>query len=309
MRSARTRSVNVEKFLMDLANSRAFWLGLGLGGAGLVSGWLVAVLWRRVPQPPIGGALFSVATLFVLWSEFEAPWGLLAGCLALVGGVMLGTELWDRALGALPGAIAIVYVGDVGSGASAVVIVLAIAAGSALVVDFDREFRTTGLGLPLLAGSVFGMLMTVPDTERTFGLIGVALPLIFLGWPRPLVSLGSGGAAAVGIVGWVAAFARLGRPGATIGALAALGLMLGEPIGRRIAEPSRSALLRLASAGPVRSLIVVGIHGVLVFGAARVAGLQERAPAAIALSIPFLALGAILGAAPDAAHRAGADDD
>ncbi len=294
---------------MDLAESEAFWLGLGLGGAGLLAGWLVASLWRRTAQPPIGGALFSAAALVVLWSEFELPWGLLVGCFAVVGGVMLGTELWDRALGAMPGAIVIIYVGDVSSGAAAVATVVAIAVGAALVVDFDRAFRPTGLGLPLLAGSVFGMLMTVPDTERAFGLVGAALPLIFLGWPRPVVSLGPGAAAAVGIVGWVAAFAGLGRPGAAIGALAALGLMLGEPIGRRVAKPSRSALLRLASAGPTRSLIVVAMHGVLVFGAARVAGLQQRALTAIALSIPFVALGAVLGAAPEAVGRAAADDD
>ncbi len=289
----------MEKFLNDLAASDAFRLGLILGLAGFVIGGFAAALWRKVPQPPIGGLLFSVATLIVLWTEFDVPLGVVVGSAMLVGGVMLGTEVWDRALGALPGAIVVVYLGDAGSRTAAVVIVLAITLGAALTVDFDTEFRRSAIGLPLLAGSVVGLLMTVPDTERAFGVVAVALPLIFLGWPKPLISLGPGVAAAVGIIGWVAALAGNGRPGAAIGAVASLGLMLGEPIGRRIANSSPNALLRLALAGPSRALIVVLIHGVLVFGAARVAGLQEGALPALFLALPFIGLGALLGAAPD----------
>lgn len=289
----------MEKFFIDLAESDAFWLGLLLGGGGVLAGGLVAALWRKVPQPPIGGFLFSAAALVVLWSEFDVPLEVVVGAVVITGGVSLGTELWDRALGALPGAFIIVYLGDAGSGMAAVVILMAIAAGAALVVDFDAEFRHTAIGLPLLAGSVVGLLMTVPDTERAFAVVGVALPLILLGWPKPIVSLGPGAAAAAGVIGWIAAYAGNGRPGAAIGAVASLGLMLGEPIGRRLAGSHPSALLRLASAGPLRSLVVVAIHGVLVFGVARIAGLQEGAIPAMALALPFIAVGALLGAAPD----------
>jgi hypothetical protein len=289
----------MDKFLSDLANSDAFRLGTVLGIAGLAIGWLTALLRPKHPQPPIGGALYSAAVLIVLFVEFDVKLAVIAGCVVMVAGVMLGTEIWERALGALPGAAMVVYLGEAGSRAAGVVVVLAIAIGAALVVDFDRSFRRTGIALPLLAGSVFGVLVTVPDTERAFALVAVALPLIFLGWPRPVASLGPGVAAAIGAIGWVSGLAGQARPGAAIGALAALGLMLGEPIGRRIAGSRPSALLRLAGAGPLRSLIIVAVHGVLVFGATRIAGLQHGALAAIALSAPFLIVGALLGAAPD----------
>lgn len=295
----------MDKFLSDLASSNAFWLGLALGGAALLIGWLVAALVRDAPQPPIGGGLFATATLIVLWVEFDVPLAVVLGCAAMVGGVMLGTELWERTLGALPGAAIVIYFGDAASRAAAVVVVLTIAIGGAFATDFDAAFRKSAIGMPLLAGSIVGLLVTVPDTERAFALFGVSLPLIFLGWPRPIVSLGPGVAAAAGIIGWVAGLAGTGRPGATIGAIASLGLMLGEPIGRRLAKRP-TALVRLAEAGPVRSLIVVAIHGVLVFGAARIAGLREGALPAIALSLPFIALGALLGAAPDVRHPAAA---
>jgi len=289
----------MDKFVADLAASGAFRLGLVAGAGGLVLGWLAATVWRRNQQPPIGGALFAVATLFVLRVELDMPLGAIGGCLAMTAGVMLGTEIWDRFLGALPGAVVVILLGDAGSRAAAVVVILAIAAGAALAVDFDTAFRRSAIGMPLLAGSVVGLLVTVPDTERAFALLGVAIPLVFLGWPRPVVSLGPGIAAAAGIIGWVSALAGLSRPGAAIGAIASLGLMLGEPMGRRLAGGRPTALVRLAAAGPVRSLVVIAVHGVLVFGASRIAGLREGALPAIALSLPFLGLGALLGAAPD----------
>ncbi len=293
----------MDKFIQDLMASDAFWLGLALGATGLFVGWLVVVLWPKLRQPPIAGAFYSAAVLFVLWVEFDAPVSMIGGCAVMVGGILLGTEIWDRALGALPGAAMVVFLGDAGSRAAGVVVVVSIALGAALVVDFDHAYRRTGVAIPLLAGSVFGVLVTVPDTERAFALVAVALPLIFLGWPKPAASLGAGIAAAIGAIGWVSGLAGQARPGAAIGALAGLGLMLGEPIGRRLRRNRPSALSRLSGAGPGRALIVIAIHGVLVFGATRIAGLQENALPAIGLALPFLAVGALLGAAPDPAAR------
>lgn len=295
----------MDKFLSDLASSNAFWLGLALGAVALVIGWLVATVGRDAPPPPIGGGLFAAAVLVVLWVEFDVPLAVVLGCTAMVGGVVLGTALWDRALAALPGAAIVIYFGDAASRAAAVVVIVTIAIGAAFATDFDAAFRKSAIGMPLLAGSIVGVLVTVPDTERAFALFGVSIPLILLGWPRPIVSLGPGVAAAAGIIGWAAAIAGTGRPGAAIGAIASLGLMVSEPIGRRVAKRP-SALIRLAEAGPLLSLIVVAAHGVLVFGAARIAGLREGALPAIALSLPFLALGALLGAAPDVRRRAAA---
>jgi hypothetical protein len=292
----------MEKFLDDLISSDAFRLGLVYGGVAAAAGAFVALLWRKVPQPPIGGLLYTAVTAVVLRLEFGLPWRVVLGMLLLIGGVMLGTELWDRLLGAIPGAIVLVYLGAPSSDLQ-LVLTAGVAVCAALVVDFDAEFRRTGMAMPLLAGAAIGVLMTVPDTERAFALVGAALPLAFTGWPWRLVSLGPGGAAAVGLFGWVATEAGAAREGAAIGVLASLGLMLGEPVGRRLAKSSPNALLRIASAGPFRSMIVIAIHGVLVFGGSRIAGLQTGVAAALALALVFVAIGAGLGAAPDVRNR------
>ena len=74
--------------------------------------------------------------------------------------------------------------------------------------------------------------------------------------------------------------------------------MLAAPLGMRITRVATPALARVASSGPGRALIVVAIHGVMVFGASRVAGLQQSAALAAVIAAPFLAVGMVVGAAP-----------
>ncbi|HSF87718.1 MAG TPA: hypothetical protein VLG28_18910 [Acidimicrobiia bacterium] len=288
----------MSRFWSDLTNSDAFTLGLVLGAAALVVGILVAGLVRRGAPPNIGGYLYSAAAIATLGLTFDVPWAVPAGAALVAAACQLGDDIWDRALGSLFGAGLLVIGGDVADGAGAVVLVVSVAVCAALVVAFDQPYRRSAIGLPLLAASTFGVLLTVPDTERAMALFGVALPMILLGWPGRFVSLGAGAGAAVALIGWVGGIAGAARPGATVGSLAALGLMLAAPLGMRITRVATPALARVASSGPGRALIVVAIHGVMVFGASRVAGLQQSAALAAVIAAPFLAVGMVVGAAP-----------
>ena len=293
----------MSNFLAELGASHVLKVALLLGAAAALIGAAAKGFVRRAGPVPLGGALFAAAALTALTTTVDLPWLVAAGAGLLVVGAWLGREPWEVALGSLPGAAAIVYAGSFSAG-PAVALALAISVAAALVVDFDRSFAPSAAGTPLLAVSTVGILVTVPDIERALALVGAALPLALAGWPFPLVSLGAGAAAAVGVIGWVAGDAGVTRPGAAVGALTALGLMMAEPIGRRVGRVSRTALARLASSGP-RGVFVMGvIHGVIVLGTSRVAGLQQSALVATAIALPILALGAVVGAAPAGRRRA-----
>ncbi len=288
----------ITRFWSDLTSSDAFALGLILGGAALIAGVLLAALLRRPSPPAFGGYLYAAAALGALTLSFDLPWAVPAGAVLVAAACEIGDEVWDRALAGMFGAAVLVFGAEVAAGVGAIALTVAIAGAAALVVAFDETYNLSAVGLPLLAGSAAGVLVTVPDTERAMALFGAALPLILLGWPARLSSLGAGAGAAVVLFGWVGGLAGMARPGAAVGSLAALGLMLAAPLGMRIARVAKPALARVAAAGPGRALAVVVIHAGIVFGVSRIAGFQQGAGLAALLAAPFLAAGAVLGAAP-----------
>ncbi len=287
----------MSKFISDLIDSGAFRLGLALSTVTTVVFAMVIPAMRRPRPVALGGAAFAAVAGFVAWRELRLPPGVALGAVIMVAGAMLGSELWEWLLGVTPGAIMVVRAGSDLGGAAAVASVVGIVVVAALAIDFDRTFRDSAIGLPLLAVSIVGVLITVPDTERAFALFGAAIPLALLGWPFRLASLGPSAAAAVAVVGWVAISAATARPGAAVGALASLGLMIAEPIGRRFSRGARSALSEFAASGWAQSLAVVAIHGALVLGASRIAGLREGAAIATVIAIVVLVPGMILGGA------------
>lgn len=294
----------IDRFWSDLTNSAAFGDALLFAAGGLALGLVIVLLAPRDSQPPVGGYLYGAAALAALGLQFELPWPVPVGAVLVAAGCALGDDVWDRTLASGVGAGLLVFGGDVAAGLGGVILAVAIALCAALVVSFDETYRTSAIGLPLLAGSVVGVLLTVPDTERAMALCGAALPLILLGWPARLVSLGPGAGAAVALIGWVGGMAGAARPGAAVGALAALGLMLAAPVGRRVVGVATPALAGLAASGALRALAVVAIHGVVVFGTSRVAGLQDSALLAALIAAPFLAVAAVVGAAPAPARAA-----
>jgi len=277
--------------------------------AGLAAAW--SVLRPARPRdstgpPGLFGAVFVVATvagiggagpftevwpvparaavgLIVLWvaGQIGRPGSyrqVVATALAIVGGILLidsGAEFpaWVIAL-----------------------LVLGPALGGAAAADVDRRGARSGTGPLLLGIAVVGLFVTVPDTELALVLVGVTIPMTLLAWPWPRARLGGGGAyAAVGIFLWVATLEGAGRPGSTVGAAAALGVLVLEPVGRTLSA-------RLHAAGAWGRIAVrperVASTGALVAAqvlaaawAGRVAGMVRSPTYALVLAIP-----AVLGA-------------
>src|SRR5690606_32918712 len=83
-----------------------------------------------------------------------------------------------------------------------------------------------GVGPVLVAVTVAGVYLTVPDTEMATVLLGAALPAAALGWPFAWGRLGGGGAlATVAVVAWTVALDGRGRLGSVVGGVACLGLL------------------------------------------------------------------------------------
>jgi hypothetical protein len=148
---------------------------------------------------------------------------------------------------------------------------------------------------------VGAMYATVPDTELALVLLGVAIPLAFLGLPFRLARLGDGGAAAsIGLLLWVASQQGWARPGSLVGALGALALFTTFPIGHRLRRWFR---FELHWSRNRRLLVVLLAQFVLAMWASRVAGLAYGAVEAIARLIPAVAAGIALGIAMPMGRR------
>ncbi len=137
----------------------------------------------------------------------------------------------------------------------------------------------------LYALTAIGVYATVPDTERALVLLGVSVPLLLLGWPVALMSLGSAGSyAAVGTLVWVAATDGRGRQTAVIGAIACLGLLVIEPAARLL-RGRRATVLAVLPKSIWTVLPVAGTHLAIVYVASRVAGLRHAIGAAAAIVV------------------------
>jgi hypothetical protein len=290
--------------LEDLANDAGFRDGLlaGVVGLLLIGGLALAV--RRPPaRGPLGlaGIAVVLATLFGL-ERLEAladDEQLLVGLLVLAAGALLAGRLpWPLALGvvaAIPGAALVASTSDVADidldWVRALTFVTT-AGGAALVADFDRYNARAGLAPVLLPVTALGMYTTVPDTEQAAVLVGATLPLALLGWPKPLAALGAPGAAAtVGLVVWTASVGGRGRPGAIVGAMACLGVMLIEPLIRLLFRRRPPP----APTGPLSSgmVITAALHVALVLCVSLAAGREVSARAAAAISATAFATAAL----------------
>jgi hypothetical protein len=155
----------------------------------------------------------------------------------------------------------------------------AIAGGAALAV-FDRRWGHRGYSPILLAVTVVGIYETVPDPGDALVLLGVALPIAVLGWPRPLLRVGSAGSFAVaGVLAWVVARGGYGRQSSIVGGIACFGLLAVEPLIRGFRRRAWSPL-DLVPPGWTFAPVVAGVHLALVYTASRVAGLRANTPMA-----------------------------
>lgn len=271
---------------------RGLLFGLSAFGIGLV----VSVGWRglrRLPQPaPIAAGLGAAAAILALPVAREIPVQLwqAAGLLAAAGLL----HPWTRKVPALPALLAApgawwlsMRVDLPGAEWVPWFLAVAVAVGAPLATSFDRRDTSRGLGPVFLAVAVLGAYATLPDTEEVLVLAGAVLPVMLLAWPGGLASLGGWGIyPLVGVLAYVAAWGGRGREGAVVGALAGLGVLIAEPIARRVRGTTLlDHLPRRWWAVPAGAIL----QGAVVFGTSRLAGLRGSAVVAGALSLAVLA--------------------
>lgn len=210
----------------------------------------------------LGNESFHVGLVCGALAAGIAGWLRRGAGLAFAAAVVLALQnrdlldgLPDGGLGWVPPALAVVVVG-----------------GGTLVADFGRRAR--GQALALLAVTMFGVWVTVPETQHVVVPMGAVLPIGALGLLRPTTRLGVVGAVlATAVVAWGVAVDGQARPGAVVGGFACLGVMAVEPLVRRRAK---------VVAGPNT---VAVIHVVLVAWCSRVAGMSDSAFLALMLCV------------------------
>jgi hypothetical protein len=262
-------------------------LGFAIGAWIALHGWGPARA-ALVPSSTATAGFVLIAVAGVVIQIMKIPPVVAAVCLA-PGAAFLATDL----AGLRPG-----WVGAATG--------ICCALGGAAAIDADRWSRRNGFGIVALAVTAVGIYSTVPDTEGARALVGVALPLLVLVLLRPVPVLGDAGTA-VSIAIVLHTVAREGhyRPGAVVGGLGCLGVFACEPLGRALLRRTMQAQhLVLAPTGRWRALaMAIVLHTALVVWAARVAGLRRETAPALALLLPGIAVGAVLGAALPAPRR------
>ena len=295
----------VDALLTSPQFAAGWWCGVVAFGAGVAA----AVVHRSRSRPapvPMLGLLFGGAVLLAVGMTLGWPAGLALGLLVLAGagvaGSWMGVGPLLSMLLAVPGAWLVVFRGAPPlAGWLRLLTMTAVVAGGWLLADVDRRWGRAGFVPVLLAVSVAGVYATVPDTEQALAALGVALPLALLGWPRPLASLGQGGAyVAAGTLVWVVSAGGVGRASSVIGGVACLGLLVVEPLARGL-HPDRRSVVDCLPSGRWGPPAVTTLHLSLVYPAARVVGLRPSVTQAAILAgvglagAVLVALGATLG--------------
>ena len=290
--------------------SKAFAVGALYGAFGFLLLGVLAALRRRTTEG--GGIALAAATYLAVrdvWGGDIAPLGLaLAIVLLAVGGASgkrMRSRMWDRwyvsfvrtAVALLPGALVLGLTFPLSTpGWLRVAAPVGAVLTGVLVCDFDLEQGPRGAPFALLFVSALGIYYTVPDTELPLVLLGASVPFAIVSFPQPLRRLGAAGSAAMcGIVAWVVVVGGQGRPGSVVAGFGTLGLLLVEPLGRRI---PRSRLVnrkwdppRLHSENWLAVTLVAGlVQLTLCAYCATMAGRENEALAAALMVLPAMIL-------------------
>lgn len=280
-----------------------FATGFLVGSLALGVGALVIVAWPRSCRTsvlPLAGLLLVGAAAIALGAEsgFRAGLGLGLGLLALAGVAAAAIKRFHQApatfhaLLCLPGAWMVAASAGLDELWPRLLLMATVAVAGALTGAADQAYRRLGLGPVLLLMSLAGAYATLPETQRIVVVLGAGAPLVVLGWPRPLASLGrAGSSAVVGLLAWVAVTDGSTRSGSTVGAIACLGVLVIEPVVRVLlnARSGQRSGPAAADAGEglaawPAALPVLLSHLTLVTVAARLAGLRAGALEAAAIA-------------------------
>ncbi|HEV7524752.1 MAG TPA: hypothetical protein VGP92_07295 [Acidimicrobiia bacterium] len=307
----------------DLIHARSFALGLAFGGVAFLAAAAVALLSRR-RLPDIAGVAFVAAA----WLAVRGAWGAglaseaVAVALALLaaGGVVVSllakyvaaverNQLVATALAVTPGSILLATATPLaGTNISRTVLALATIGIAVGMRDFDAVNGRRGAPWLLFAVAAGGVYLAVPDTELARVMLGVAVPFILLSVPSPLCSFGSAGSTALaGLFTWVVVVGGRGRPGSVVGGLAIIGILVAEPLGRRLVgglwERTRREVHGRRT-GPIDrnrdgwlaiAAVAATAQFVIALYASRVVGREDKALSALLIVAPMIAV-AIFGA-------------
>jgi hypothetical protein len=285
--------------MMHLWNLPEFRAGLLFGGVATLAllGAALAGSVRAFRRPlPLGGAVIVVGGLWSIADNRHLPAAVLVGVIGIGAVAGLGHTRWvsrrQCIVLALPFAIAIGFGGALVTDVWArLLVTVAVSAGAMLVADFDDTWRRQGPDLMLLAISALGVYAAVPDTELVAAVLGVSLPLVLLGWPVSIASLGRPGAAgATGLLVWAGAAGGAGRPASIVAVVSCLGLLVGVPAGRLLLPGAVRRLPRLRE--PLLLVALGASHTVIVATAARAVG--PRTSPLVAAGIAALIGGATI---------------
>jgi hypothetical protein len=289
--------------MSDLWNLQEFRAGLWFASVAalvlLIVGLAISV--RAMRQPlPFGGAVIVVGALWSIADNQHLPTAVLVGVIGIgaVAGLChaLRVSRWYGIVLALPFAFVIGFQGELVNDVWArTLVTVAVAAGATLVTEFDDTWRREAMGVTLFVVTAAGVYATVPDTELVGAVLGASLPLVLLGWPVRIASLGRPGvAAATALLLWAGAAGGGGRPASIVAVVACLGLLVGVPVGSLLV-PRAAATFRRASERPLL-LSLVASHVVIVATAARVAGQQTDLVGAAVLAVVIGAAAVLIGA-------------
>jgi hypothetical protein len=297
--------------ITDLVRAHAFALGLAYGGVAFFLAVTIGTLGRRALD--FAGLAFVAAT----WIAVRGSWGpdlaadsvaLALALLALGGGCVFlagrhvpraaNHPLVVTALAISPGAIVLACVTPLaGSFISRTALALATVGIGVGVRDYDAMKGERGASWLLFAVSAMGVYLAVPDTELARVMFGAALPFALLSVPKPLCRVGPAGSAALaGLFSWVVVVGGRGRPGSVVGGLATIGLLVTEPLGRRIFGSVTTRRRRSREPTWILTAAVLAlVQGCIALYASRVVARSDAALQAFIVLVPALVLAVVGG--------------
>jgi hypothetical protein len=253
-----------------------FVAALLVGGIGAA---VAAILVRRGSTAVAYPLVAVLATLigFRVGHRLGAP--LVVGLVLLAGGEWLANEAGSwlaRFAFLVPGALVL---GASLPGGLAFWLRVTTVGATVLLAPLVVVFAQRGprVAAALFAVAAVGLYACVPDTEHARALLGALLAAGLLGLD-PLLPAAPGVSAVTGLFLWTAVLGGHGRPGAVVGAVACLGVLVVAPV---------AGWARVTRSAPV---LLVGVQVALVAFVSRVAGFRQSRAAAIALALPALVI-------------------
>ncbi len=228
---------------------------------GIVALLAVAFWWVFARRPiPAAGIAIALGSAAAIDRVYDAPVELLAGLglLVLAGLIPVESDIAVMAL-TIPGAALIGYTYvDAGQPELIVLVTAGTVLFGALVARYDSP--ATGDATTLLVIAYLGVLIIVPDTDIAIVIAAVALPMAAAGFPARIAHVGRSGAlAATGLLMWTIASGAAARTAALIVGVAALGILIADPLVRIVRGKIQPAVPAKPLAFVVQGAVSVGL--------------------------------------------------